>query len=303
MTITYRYFIANDAQIMTNMQGRSIEECPDTGPFEPNFWHSPGFEGGKNIFIAEKGEEIVGYAAIMSAYYANTIEARVFWIDLRTDLEIDPDLAIKDTLLEKIIERGREMKTEENRDRAAVGATYFADGTNSIEYLKSHGFNHFESMLAMGVNFPVEIPAFEIDPQIEIKPWRMETHPEKEAYLAAREAAFGYPLQTVEILEHFTESEQWQNGVMYTAFVDEEIVGSCMALGDGMLDYVFVVPEWRGRGIAKKVVAESLRFLQAREHKQAWLEVYSHNEAAIKLYQGFWFEIFKEEISLGMLLD
>jgi ribosomal protein S18 acetylase RimI-like enzyme len=155
----------------------------------------------------------------------------------------------------------------------------------------------------MGVNFPLEIPEIAIEPQIEIKFWRMETRPDKEKYLEAREVAFGYPLQTVEILEHFSGSEVWQNGTMSTAFVEGEIVGSCMALGDGILDYVFVVPKWRGRGIAKKVVAEGLRFLQEREHKHAWLEVYSHNDAAIRLYQSFGFETFKEEVSLGLLID
>jgi hypothetical protein len=112
MTMQYRNFNANDVPAMADMQKRGLETCPDTGPLDPNFWYSPGFAGGKNIFIAENDTgQIMGYAAIMSSYYANSIEARVFWIDIRTDLEIDPDLAIKDALLEQVIGRGRRISS------------------------------------------------------------------------------------------------------------------------------------------------------------------------------------------------
>jgi len=300
-----RNFLADDASCLANIQGRCVDVCPDTGKFEPGFWFSPGFENGRNIFIAQtKDTQILGYAAIKSAYYSNKLEARIFWIDLRTDPEIDLNSAIKDALLEKIIRRGCEMKREENRARAAVGATYFAQGQSSIDYLKSRGFRHFETMLAMRKNlFDGSIPKINLPQGIELKPWRMESRGEKIAYLAAREAAFGYPLGRLDLLEHFTRSELWQGGTSFTAFCGSEIVGSVMALSNGLLDYVFVMPEWRGNGIGKGLISEALKYLQKREHTQAWLEVYSHNKAAISLYQSFGFETFKEEISLGYLLD
>ena len=131
----------------------------------------------------------------------------------------------------------------------------------------------------------------------------MESREEKIAYLAARETAFGYPLGRLDLLEHFTQSELWQNGTCLTAFSDGKIIGSAMALTNGLLDYVFVLPEWRGRGIARALVLEALKFLQERDHTQAWLEVLSHNQVAVGLYQSLGFETFKEEISLGYLLN
>lgn len=300
-----RNFRADDEPTMIELQSRCVDHCPDTGKFEPGFWLSPGFEGGKNIIIAEDGKgQILGYAATTSAYYSNKLEARVFWIDLRCDPELDQNLPIKDALLERIIRRSSEIKIEERRERAAMGATYFAQGQASIDYLKSRGFTHFETMLAMRIGLSsYSVPARQTARGVDIKPGKMETREEKIAYLAAREAAFGYPLQTLDILEHFTGSDLWQGGTNFTAFSGGKIIGSVMALSNGLLDYVFVIPEWRGKGIAKLLVAEALRFLQARDHLRAWLEVYSHNEAAVNLYQGFGFETFKEEISLGYLLD
>ena len=108
--IEIRNFQPEDEPAMIEIQHRCVDICPDTGKFEPGFWLSPGFGNGKNIFIAEDAnEKIVGYAATTSAYYSNKLEARIFWMDLRSDPDIDHDLEIKDALLEKIIQRGHEI--------------------------------------------------------------------------------------------------------------------------------------------------------------------------------------------------
>lgn len=303
--VVVRNFQPEDETRMIELQSRCVDSCPDTGKFEAGIWLSPAYENGKNIYVAEnENAQIVGYAAIHSAYYSNKWETRILWMDLRTDPDIDENFTIKDALLEKIIQRGRGIKLEENRERAAIGATYFAQGLASIDYLKSQEFIHFESMLAMRKKLSnSSLFKFDCIKYVEIKSWKMESRKDKIAYLAAREVAFGYPLQTLEILEHFTGSEFWKGGTTFTAFSNGTIIGSVMVLANGMLDYVFVVPEWRGKGIAKVLVSEALHFLQERDHPHVWLEVYAHNEPAICLYQSFGFETFKEEVSLGFLLE
>ena len=182
--VKYRNFHVDDAQALTVLQHHSLENSSDTGKFEAGFWQSPGFQEGKNIMIAETADSrIIGYPVISSAYCSNTLDTRVFWIDLRSDPDLDRDSTIKDCLLEKIIQRGREIKIEENRDRAAFGATYFAQERNSIDYLKSQGFTHFESMLAMRRNLSIPFPKFERIANVEIKPWKIEKRSEKQAYL------------------------------------------------------------------------------------------------------------------------
>ncbi|MFC1997342.1 GNAT family N-acetyltransferase [Chloroflexota bacterium] len=271
---------------MVKIQNICLEISADTGKFEPGFWLSPGFESGKNIIIAENADsKILGYAATLSAYYSNTLEARVLWIDLRTDPDLDKHSGIKDKLLERIIHRGYEIKVQENRERAAVGATYFSQGQASIDYLKSRGFKHFETILAMRKNLSGPINDFERNPDIEIKSWKMEARADKIAYLAARELAFGYPLGRLDLLEHFTDSELWQGGTTFTGFSNGKIVASVMVLSNGLLDFVFVIPEWRGKGIAKDLICEGLKFLEPCGHSQAWLEVLSHNQAAVRILQ------------------
>ena len=143
--IEIRNIQPGDEPAMIKLQNRCVDFCPDTEKFEPGIWRSPGYENGKNIFIVEDANaKIVGYAATYSAYYSNNWEARIYWMDLRTDPEVDRNLEIKDALLERIIQRGREIKSKENRERAAIGATYFSQGEASIDYLKSRDFFHFE---------------------------------------------------------------------------------------------------------------------------------------------------------------
>ena len=92
--IRFRNFEPQDAQPMVDLQACCLAICKDTGQFEPGFWFSPGFESGKNIFIAKNEEgKLLGYAATNSAYYSNTLDARVFWIDLRSDPKLDQDLS------------------------------------------------------------------------------------------------------------------------------------------------------------------------------------------------------------------
>ena len=97
-------------------------------------------------------------------------------------------------------------------------------------------------------------------------------------------------------------SRLWQGGTTITAFVDDKIIGSVMALSNGLIDYVFVLPEYRRKGLASALVSKALEYLKKQNHSQAWLEVYSHNLAAVSLYQNFGFEIFQKEISLGLTL-
>ena len=299
-----RNFFPEDEPSMLALQHRCVDLCPDTGKFDLGLWRSPAYRNGKNIFIAENGNnQIIGYAATCSAYYSNQLNARIYWMDLRTDPEFDDHFEIKDALLERIIRRGNEIKIEENRKRAAIGVTYFSQGLDSIAYLKSRGFIHFESIVAMRKELSSPLPVFKPLPGIQIKAWKMENQEEKIAYLAARDTAFGYSLGGLDEFEHFTGSKLWQEGTSITAFYAEEIIASVMALSNGLLDFVFVLPEWRRKGIAKALTTAALRYLRKRNHSQAWLEVNSHNQAAIRLYQNVGFETFKEEISLGYLLS
>ena len=68
----------------------------------------------------------------------------------------------------------------------------------------------------------------------------------------------------------------------------------------GKTEDVFVIPEWRGRGVARQLVAEALRYLKENGLEEARLEVRTTNHSALKLYISMGYEIVREELLLGM---
>jgi len=51
--IRIRNFQSEDEFVIIALQNRCVDYCPDTGKFEAGMWLTPGYENGKNVFIAE----------------------------------------------------------------------------------------------------------------------------------------------------------------------------------------------------------------------------------------------------------
>jgi GNAT superfamily N-acetyltransferase len=55
---------------------------------------------------------------------------------------------------------------------------------------------------------------------------------------------------------------------------------------NGMTEYVFTRPAFRGRGLASALLTESLRYLKEHGLQTATLEVKADNESALGLYRA-----------------
>jgi ribosomal protein S18 acetylase RimI-like enzyme len=66
---------------------------------------------------------------------------------------------------------------------------------------------------------------------------------------------------------------------------------------------VFVVPEWRRRGLARFLLGEAMSRLKERGLAYAELEMDSTNKPALALYQSLGYRIHQEEVSLGRILE
>jgi ribosomal protein S18 acetylase RimI-like enzyme len=295
---------------MAQVQARCVAACPDTSRFPPGFWHGPGFDNGRNIFCAANGQEsLLGYAAISPSYVSRHLEARVLWLDVRADPERADAEAIKDILFEKAFARAHEITGNLPDEKVALSATYFAEGEASIEYLRSKGFQHYQTCYTMRRDLREPVPNLTLPPGVDVRAWRMETEAEQQTYLAAYDAAFQDESKNLEELQHFMQSEYWSVGTTFTAFADDSVVGSVAiwyhpdSKWAAKTEAVFVIPEWRRRGIARYLLREAMLCLQARGLACAELEMDSTNEPALALYESMGYRIYKEEVSLGLLLD
>ena len=103
----------------------------------------------------------------------------------------------------------------------------------------------------------------------------------------------GYSVeQTRSYLQRAAEDTLYQ----FVAEADGRVVGACdisprQAVGFthvGVLG-MFVLPEWRGRGIGSRLLAACLTAARRAGLERIELEVYADNEAAIRLYEAHGF--------------
>jgi hypothetical protein len=89
-------------------------------------------------------------------------------------------------------------------------------------------------------------------------------------------------------LQFQLNSPFWEKGTSIAAFLPQgDLVGSILIHVDvdhsrGILDDVFVLPEYRQRGIAKHLIAESLRYLLSIGVRESTLEVLERNMPAVR---------------------
>jgi ribosomal protein S18 acetylase RimI-like enzyme len=198
-------------------------------------------------------------------------------------------------------EFGAEIPDEDAEKLTTVGAV--------IEYLKGKGFSHYQTCHALRRDLEEPVPELPVPQGVEVRAWRMGTEAEQRAYLEAYEAAFQSGSKPLDELQHFMQSEQWSVGTTFTAFAGERVVGSVAAWykpgsrAGGKTEAVFVVPEWRRRGLARYLLRESMLFLRERGLAFAELEMDSENGPARALYESLGYRVCQDEVSLGLLLE
>jgi ribosomal protein S18 acetylase RimI-like enzyme len=308
--VVIRNYVPADAPHVAEVQERCVAVCPDTGRFPASFWNRPGFEDGENIFCAvDDQEQLLGYAALSPSYVSPHLEARVLWMDLRVDPARQDAGALKELLYWRVYVRAHEIARRVAGERVALSATYFSTGQASIDYLKDKGFSHYQTCHALRRDLEEPVPELPLPQGVEVRAWRMDAEAEQRAYLEAYEAAFQNESKPLQELQHFMQSEQWSVGTTFTAFAGERVVGSVAAWykpgsrAGGKTEAVFVVPEWRRRGLARYLLRESVLFLRERGLAFAELEMDSENGPARALYESLGYRVCQDEVSLGLLLE
>lgn len=311
--VVIRHFMPDDARRMMRLQEKCLRVCPDMSLLEAGFYYAPGFDNGKNILCGvSQDNQLCGYVVVYPTYVSSKLAARVLWMDLRVDPDFEGADCLKETLLEKAIAHARVIQEDVSEQRAVLSATYFAQGKASIDYLLSRGFVHYESCYQMRRGLSTPIPDVPSPEGVAVRSWRMETEAEQIEYYKAYNRAFQNQGRDLDELRHFMKSERWSAGTTFTAYIDQEIVGSVMVYYDpddqrneekiGFTEHVFVLPSWRRRGIAKYLLREGLRYLKMRGLAEAELEVVSDNRRALAVYESLGYRVLQEELSLGFRL-
>ncbi|WP_088189274.1 GNAT family N-acetyltransferase [Desulfosporosinus sp. FKA] len=313
-----RNYVPSDiAQVMElqNKYSRIYTEVPICT--DDNLRHPahPVYEEGKNIFCGfDSKDKMIAYASIFPRPVDDDVPSNLphsLWIEVKVDPLQEKQYEIKDIMIKKVLERVDAIckSLPERSVRLCTGLLLCE--IEAIKYFLSRGFIHTESLFQMTRDLTIRIPNQSIPKEVEIRKWKIETKEERQKYIKADNLSFLDSPTTIEALEYLLQSPQWATGTAISAFdISGEIVGSIMVYWDetqnnrgnekcGFTEEIFVIPNWRGRGIAKYLIMEGLNYLAQHGLREARLEVMSKNRNALTLYESMGYIVNREEKVFG----
>lgn len=260
----------------------------------------------ENIFIAQ--DESGGSLGSLRIYpyFDDDIEPdhpHNLFLHFQTEQGIDLDDAVKDLLLEHALRRAEEIKRETEQAKTRVYACYFKHQQEEINYYLQRGFTHDEGMLILERHDSTAPPLVETPEGITIQPWRMDQDQDQQQFIKTHRLVFPRHAYNIRRLQELKAMPDWEN---YTAFDGDEIIGNIMVFNKngtdetGWIEDLFVLKEWRRRGIARCLLSRVLAYFHGLGKHRVQLEFWSANKPALRLYRDFGFvSIDETEIAVG----
>ena len=305
-SLLIRNFTPDDIPQVMELQQAYQKGYPNAAVIPGEAYLSPSFCDGKNIFCAfDEGGILQGYAPLFPVLTEAPEAPHTIWAEVKVSPELGYPLEVKDALFERILDRAKEVVQTCPGHPVQLSFQYHPSETSSIEYVTSRGGIYSESVFRMMCDLTQELPAVPSPEQIEVRPWRMESEKEQRAYVQARNEVFSDAPVTLADWQAFLHLPSWETGTTFTAFDQQEIVGSVTVYWDesisqqvgrkiGFTEYIFVRKNWRKRGIAPFMIYQGLIYLKQHGREAALLEVKATNQRALDLYYGLGYQLVDE---------
>jgi ribosomal protein S18 acetylase RimI-like enzyme len=259
----------------------------------------------------DRQERIVGFAPVFPAPATEESEPEEphhIWTIVLADPEAPDAARARTLLLDRVIERAKAIKASFTPRRVKLAADMTASQRPDIAHLLENGFERYEGMHVMSRMTADPILDVSVPPEITVRRTKIATKEEQAAYIQAYNSCFFELPKTLEALRFFLNSPVWTAGTAVAAFDPQGgLVGSVVAYPDeeagwGVVDDVFVLPEWRRRGIARRLVGEGIKYLREQGLEEARLDVVQTNQPAISLYRSMGYVTINEEVMLGLYI-
>jgi mycothiol synthase len=266
------------------------------------FWNSPGFNLETDAWVVEtQAGKIVGY----EEFYDRHAHAA-----LSGDGYVHPDykgLGIGTSLLRALTARAHEeIKLAEPDLRVFIRNAMIAGDVSACQMHEAEGYRpirfswHMEIMLAE----PPRAPAWPAG--IELRPYVREEH--DQAVFEAHEEAFsdhwGHMPGTFEHWQHHVSGRDDLDPSLWFIAWDvrsAEIAGYSLCryrMGIGWVGSLGVRRPWRKRGLARALIARSLRIQKEQGMTESALGVDSENiSGATRIYEACGFRVVKKSIN------
>ncbi len=265
---------------------------------------NPLLNGRKNIFLAVDNGRVIGFARFLTRQNFSADHFHHVWLDIIVDEGVDSGLMslLYETALPSIVD------TTSNFFPAAGTkiCVKIADSeTEKKDFFSNRGFTHWIDFEYMERDLKREIISHPIPSGLTISELKPKKSPEILKYLLAEQCCFPDSPLEYKYLHYFFSRPEWKNEGLILASLDPKgkIAGSVMLYPDNTdnskfhTEEIFVVERWRNKGLARALLAESLKLLKKTGKDRALLSVTSDRTSAKRMYEeaGFRF-LYKREV-------
>lgn len=287
MPFTFRPMTWDDVPQLDQLQQRYTALYPPRKPNPSPMYASPYFAEGKNTLCAFDEH---GCLVAFAPYFPQN---DIAWVEVEALPEFNCKDEVKDALYAWLLDRGCQDGMKK------LCFQYFPNEVEAVEFAKRKGAVCSWNIYSMARDLRQPIPRVDVPEGFTVRRWRMETEAEQRQYLDARNAAFPEAPTSMEEWQFFAAAPHWAQGINMAAFCAEDFAASVLIYFEpgsetGATEYVFTRAQYRGKGLARCLLAESLRYLKDHGLKTAALEVKAENRAALHVYLGMGYEVCSE---------
>ena len=263
---------------------------------------SPQFDPARDVVLAELAGRVVGVAG---KDWIDTRDGR--FREFRSWCAVDPvhrRRGIGRALLADIERRARDLAAAQHQDRPTMHAAFAAEGRPAAALLQHAGYTRerwFFDMVRLNLDDLTDVP---MPDGFDLRPVTPDQH--EVIWRADREAFrdhWGGADESLEAMQRLMEDPDTDTNLWLIAWDGDEVAAGVwnaiyrteneeLGIRRGWLDSVFTRRQWRRRGLARALIARSIRLLREHGMTSAALGVDADNPSgALGLYTEAGFEI------------
>lgn len=272
-----------------------------------DFKHTEGFSPKKDLLIAEANGRMIGWARVWCTQDPAGLTLYNHFVNLLPEWY---GKGVRVAMLRHSELRLKEIANEHHEDADRVLQSTAVDtDTDWISTLEGEGYEIFRYGVAMVRPTLDNIPTLPLPEGIEVRPVKPEHYrPIIDAWNEACRDMRGQIPISDEDFKAFQESQIFDPSLWQIAWYRDQVVGTTMNFINkqanketgrrrGHVEAISVRRSWRGKGIAKALIARSLELLKSRGMTEAALGVDVENPSgALQLYEKMGFEAVKKGV-------
>ncbi|GFZ32221.1 hypothetical protein CSC2_27470 [Clostridium zeae] len=204
------------------------------------------------------------------------------------------------SLIDALFTRAKEIKKNYPEKKVRVIKYISSESNEEMNFYISKGFVAYRNSLVMKRDLSEEIEECHMSSDFKIVNWKMETDEEVKYYVQTDVKCNDGAAWNFDTVSWMRYSPEWAT---FAAFSGNEFLGGVMTYvieeERSATENIFVLPEWRRKGVAKAFITEALKYLKENGKTMATLCADGDNKPAINLYKSLGYRMHSVNIEFG----